>query len=70
MQNLGGGGGGQIRCIMRNVEEAYNHKRNEKLVIQRANQWFTAAQKLKTQHSTYYINQDAKRWWLTRVLND
>ena len=39
-------------------------------VIQRANQWFTAAQKLKTQHSTYYINQDAKRWWLTRVLND
>ena len=25
------GGGGQIRCIMRNVEEAYNHKRNEKL---------------------------------------
>ena len=26
-----GGGGGQIRCIMRNVEVAYNHKRNEKL---------------------------------------
>ena len=34
MQNLevrGGGGEGEIRCIMRNVEEAYNHKRNEKL---------------------------------------
>ena len=27
----GEGGGGQIRCIMRNVEVAYNHKRNEKL---------------------------------------
>ena len=27
----GGGGAGKIRCIMRNVEVAYNHKRNEKL---------------------------------------
>ena len=35
MKNKGyakfGGEGGQIRCIMRNVEVAYNHKRNEKL---------------------------------------
>ena len=35
MKNKGyakfGGGGGQTRSIMRKVEVAYNHKRNEKL---------------------------------------